>query len=120
MFLNKKMSKSLRSLTKNEQMSESLVFLSKSLICSFLGKKWAIRLENRWANSQPWREVKKRKAVGAPTAENSWKSENVYLPCWSFILSLKYLHIYQHKIAFFYHDPLVLYLEKFVFFPFIL
>ena len=32
-------SESLRSLTKNEQMSESLIFLSESLICSFLGKK---------------------------------------------------------------------------------
>ena len=47
-------SESLRSLTKNEQMSESLVFLSELLIHSFLGKKWVIRLENRWANSQPW------------------------------------------------------------------
>ena len=32
-------SKSLRSLTKNEQMSELLVLLSESLIRSFLGKK---------------------------------------------------------------------------------
>ena len=32
-------SESLRSLTKNEQMSESLVFVSESLIRSFLGKK---------------------------------------------------------------------------------
>ena len=48
-------SESLRSLTKNEQMSESLIFLSKSLICSFLGKKQAIRSEIRWANSQPWK-----------------------------------------------------------------
>ena len=47
----------LRSLTKNERMSESLVFLSKSLIRSFLGKKRAIGLENRWANSQPWNNV---------------------------------------------------------------
>ena len=31
-------SESLRSLTKNEWMSESLIFLSKSLIRSFLGK----------------------------------------------------------------------------------
>ena len=47
-------SKSLKSLTKNEQMSESLVFLSESLIRSFLGYKQAIRLENRCANSQAW------------------------------------------------------------------
>ena len=47
-------SESLRLLTKNEQMSESLVFLRESLICSFLGKKRAIRLENRWAKSLPW------------------------------------------------------------------
>ena len=46
-------SKSLRLLTKNKRMSESLIFLCKSLIRSFLGKKLAICLENRWANSQP-------------------------------------------------------------------
>ena len=44
----------LRLLTKNERMSESLVFLRESLIHSFLGKTRAIRSENRWANSQPW------------------------------------------------------------------
>ena len=41
----------LRSLTKKERMSELLIFLSESLIRSFLGKKPAIRSENRWANS---------------------------------------------------------------------
>ena len=46
-------SKSLRSLTKNERMSESLIFLSELLICSFLGKKRVIRSENQRANSQP-------------------------------------------------------------------
>ena len=46
-------SKSLRSLTKNERMSESFVFLSKSLIRSFFRKTRAIRSENQWANSQP-------------------------------------------------------------------
>ena len=51
------MSESLRWLTKNEQMSESLIFFSKSHIRSFLGKKRAIRSENRWANSQPWKET---------------------------------------------------------------
>ena len=45
-------SDSLRSLTKNEQRSELLGLLSKSLIRSFLSKKRAIRSENRWANSQ--------------------------------------------------------------------
>ena len=39
----------LRLLTKNERMSESLIFLSLSLILSFLCKKRAIRLENRLA-----------------------------------------------------------------------
>ena len=48
------MSELLRSLTKNEQMSESLIFLSESLIHSFLDKKRAIRLEIKWAISQPW------------------------------------------------------------------
>ena len=52
-------SESLRSLTKNEGMSESLNFLSESLIRSFLGKKWAIRSENWWANSQAWFFAKK-------------------------------------------------------------
>ena len=47
------MSKALRSLTKNERMCELRVFLRESLICSFLGKKRAICSENRWVNSQP-------------------------------------------------------------------
>ena len=37
-FLVSDVSESLRSLTKNERMSESLIFLSESLIRSFLGK----------------------------------------------------------------------------------
>ena len=37
----------------NERLSELLIFFSKSLIRSFLGKKIAIGLEIRWANSQP-------------------------------------------------------------------
>ena len=52
-FLVSDVSESLRSLTKNERMSESLIFLSKSLIRSFLDKKLAIRSEIKWANSQP-------------------------------------------------------------------
>ena len=40
------MSNSLRLLTKNECMSELLVFLSESLICSFFCKKRAIPSEN--------------------------------------------------------------------------
>ena len=47
-------SESLISLTKNEQMSESLIFLSKLLIRSFFDKKRAILSEIKWANSQPW------------------------------------------------------------------
>ena len=50
-------SESLISLTKNERMSESLIFLSESLIRSFFDKKWAIRSEIKWANSQPWVSV---------------------------------------------------------------
>ena len=46
-------SESLISLTKNEGMSELLIVLSQSLIRSFLGKKRAIRLEIKRANSQP-------------------------------------------------------------------
>ena len=62
-----KMSASVRSLTKNEgpwanhsgcspkmnEWANSSFFLSKSLIRSFFRKKWVIRSENRWANSQP-------------------------------------------------------------------
>ena len=48
-------SKSLRKLTKKEQMSKSLIFMRELLIRSFLGKKQAIRSENGWANSQPWK-----------------------------------------------------------------
>ena len=40
-------------LTKNERMSESLIFWSESLIRSFLDKKQAIPSEIKWANSQP-------------------------------------------------------------------
>ena len=43
----------LISLTKNERMSESLIFLSESLIRSFFDKKQAIRSEIKYANSQP-------------------------------------------------------------------
>ena len=53
-FLVSNVSELLRSLTKNERMSESLVFLSKVLICSFFRKKRAICAENRSANFQPW------------------------------------------------------------------
>ena len=51
------MSKLLRSLTKYEQISESLIFLSKSLIHSLFRKKLGIRIENRWVNSQPWKNL---------------------------------------------------------------
>ena len=57
-FLMSDVSESLRSLTKNEQMSESLIFLSELLIRSFLGKNRAFRSEIRWANSQPWKNLK--------------------------------------------------------------
>ena len=43
-----------RLLTKNERMSESLIFLSESLIRLFLDQKQVIPLEIKWANSQPW------------------------------------------------------------------
>ena len=46
-------SESLRSLTKKEWMSESLIFWSELLIRSFLDKKLAIRSEIKWVNSQP-------------------------------------------------------------------
>ena len=48
-------SKSLILLTKNERMSESLIYLSESLICSFLDKKQAIRSEIKWA-SLSWQQ----------------------------------------------------------------
>ena len=46
-------SKSLILLSKNELMSEWLIFLSELLVCSFLDKKQAIRSQIKWANSQP-------------------------------------------------------------------
>ena len=54
------MSESLRSFTKNKQMSESLVFLSESLIRSFSGKKRAICSENWWAIPSPGKERQER------------------------------------------------------------
>ena len=53
---SEEMSDVSKSLTKNEQMSESLIFLSESLIPSFLDKKRAVRSEIKWANSQPWKK----------------------------------------------------------------
>ena len=44
---------SLRLLTKNERMSESLVFWANRSFTHFFAKKRAIRSENRRANSQP-------------------------------------------------------------------
>ena len=51
---NERPLESLRSLSKNERMSKSLIYLSESLISSFFSKKKLIRSENWWANSQPW------------------------------------------------------------------
>ena len=45
-----------RLLTKNERIT---LLCSKSLICSFFRKKRAIRSENWWANSQPWKKQNK-------------------------------------------------------------
>ena len=64
-------SESLSSLRGNEQceriahfahqkISESQIFFSESLIRLFFDKKRAIRSEIKWANSQPWTEVRKR------------------------------------------------------------
>ena len=73
------MSKSLRSLTKNERMSKSFIFFSKSLNRSFFCKKRAIRSENRWTNSQPWENSSKEGGVltcllelSEPQLENLW------------------------------------------------
>ena len=69
LFLISEVSESLRSLTKNEwpwakcsgcspKMSKwtncSLFWVNRSF-AHFFAKKWAIRSENRWANSQPWK-----------------------------------------------------------------
>ena len=50
-------SESLIRLIENEQMSESFIFLSESLIRSFFEKKRAIGSEIKWANSQPWQSA---------------------------------------------------------------
>ena len=60
------MSESLRSLTKNEKMSELLIFSQKTSDCS----------ENRWANSQPW-SGKKVKRIWRE-ALFSWSGEKRY------------------------------------------
>ena len=51
-------------------MSESLIYLSELLIRSFLGKKWAIRSENRWANSQPCKECDLAEKKATDTGEH--------------------------------------------------
>ena len=73
-FLRNDVSKSLRSLTKNEQCERItknerpwVIRSGRSpkisewancsffwAICSFFRRKWAIRSENRWGNYQPW------------------------------------------------------------------
>ena len=50
-------SESLRLLTKNAQMSESLIFLSKSLIRSFFGKRLANLIGKPMSKSQPCNTV---------------------------------------------------------------
>ena len=54
----------LISLTKKEWMSESPIFLSESLVRSFLDKKQKIRSEMKWANSQPWVEDEEESLQG--------------------------------------------------------
>ena len=63
-------SESLRSLNKNEQMSESLVFFEQIAHLLIFRKKRAIHSENQWANSQPWFILE---AV----------SENIFILFWS-------------------------------------
>ena len=46
--------RSLRSLTKNEWTSESLIYFEGIAPSLIFCKKRVIRLENRWSNSQPW------------------------------------------------------------------
>ena len=71
-------SRLLRSLTKNEQMSESLNFLSESLIRSFFHKKRAICSENRWANSQPWLDTEVATVILLEIIR--YEGDNGYLP----------------------------------------
>ena len=46
--------RSLRSLTKNEWTSESLIYFEGIAPSLIFCKKRVIRVENRWSNSQPW------------------------------------------------------------------
>ena len=88
-------SESLRLLTKNEQMSELLIFLSEELICSFLDKKRAIPLEIKLANSQPclkgcitW-ELRWGTSHGSRTAMTIYSLRIVILRLHIFILCLR-------------------------------
>ena len=54
---NERCERIAQALTKNERMSESLVFLGELLIRLLFRKKRAIHSENLWANSQPWSGV---------------------------------------------------------------
>ena len=64
-------------------MSESLVFLSKSLIGSFFLKKQAIHSENHCANSQPWiQEVSGKNQGGGVDAPSEKEVPDVVSDLW--------------------------------------
>ena len=82
-FDSSEMSDSLTSLRENEGMSESLIFLSKLLIRSSLGKKRVISSEIKWANSQP--------CVNQLQNKKGWEWEGF---CFNVNLFFKYILCY--------------------------
>ena len=89
----------LISLTKKEWMSESPIFLSESLVRSFLDKKQKIRSEMKWANSQPWVEDEEESLQGI-TPVVTWgkqydkstrESRNPWVKCFTPIFLLRTL-----------------------------
>ena len=64
--------------THQKWVSESLIFLSESLVRSFLSKKQVICMEIRWANSQPWTTVYKNKNVKINKHPAEYQGHMVY------------------------------------------
>ena len=85
-------SKSLILLTKNERMSESLIFMSESLIRSILDKKQAICLEIKWANSQPWVQCREPK-TGQEKVQFYCKDDWLWPSCYYLSMPLLYTRV---------------------------
>ena len=113
-FLMSDVSKLVRLLSKNKQMSVLLVFLSDLPNCSFFCKKRAIRSENQWVNSQPWFFRKEMSLCN--TKKVFFARKNVFSVkdyfytlcqtdlsfCWILSKSCQHYFVTLHKTIFFY------------------